>query len=762
MSLTYQEGKTVDPETLQFSRAIKDPAQAHSICKRMVQDNDDRSKKDAAIMRKYNDEQPWDRKKLKAAGQGWRNNRSTGFMSSLIKRVIPAYIKTIDSAQVLTNSILKASGPDAEKKSKAFQVETTKMLRRWHEWHDLNYMLVLDNVLFGRCAVCWTDELDWTPMIARSDEAFFPDGCPQSASITPFWMFKQNFQIHELASKLKDPEISKAVGWNLENLVKAINAAQPEDRYSATQGMERKFEDVVRETTLGASYREGVKVVEAMHLFVQEANAKVTHYILGEKSGDELMTRYDRFASMEECLSLFTVDVGNGKLYGSKGLGRVIYNTHVAVEQARNLIADNLYLSGLLLLKASQKGKDAAAITVTHPFCVLGDNYEVIDHQFKVDADAFFQLDQHMTQLAELQVGAFIPQLQPNVPASTVNYVASVEMDIKEGVLARFWGQYMLMISQIQRRIYSSDNIAAAYKLYQTQTAGILTKVTAAMWNLMRQIGRSLVGLEPAQDDKLIRNKDAVEVCVNLMKQGLEPEEIFELGQSNPAMVLEESPQQTAVATDAVATRYAGNPQVRQNDLIKRDIASKLGHGVADQLVIPAEDNTVTVEATRMQLLENLELLQGDQVPVSPRDNHAVHMGVLEQKAGQLLQGMTPESVTKESLAIAGVLMQHFDMHLQEASKNAKPGELAAAQQFSATIKQMLGQASQLLGGQPQAALQGPAGAVPASAVMNAQAGVASMGGQMETASRPPPRPQAAPNNALSRGPVQMTPKVSP
>ena len=46
--------------------------------------------------------------------------------------------------------------------------------------------------------------------------------------------------------------------------------------------------------------------------------------------------------------------------------------------------------------------------------------------------------------------------------AAEINYVASIEQSLREGVLARFWGQFQIMISTMQRRICSADNIRRA------------------------------------------------------------------------------------------------------------------------------------------------------------------------------------------------------------------------------------------------------------------------------------------------------------
>lgn len=749
----YGGQSLVDKETLQFRRSVTDAAQAYSICRRLIKDNEDRADKMAAIMNKYNDSQPWSQSKLIAAGQGWRHNRSTGFMSSMVRRIVPSYKQVIDSARVLTSSNFSDSSPANDQKVEWFRVETTKTIRRWYDWHNFNSQLCLENVLFGYAGVNWSDEYEWRPAFMRQDESIFPEGSPQNAKDIPLWMRRKNFLVHELANLLIEPEISESVGWNIKNVVNALNESKPQNRQKYSEGDQRMFADTVRESTLGYSYSEGVKVVEAYFLYVQEATGLVSMFIVNARDGSELMKHYDRFESMDEVLAVLAVEIGNGKLHGSKGAGRILYNTHVGIEQARNFIADGLYLAGLILMKGTTKGKTQAAITVQHPICVVGENYEVLPQKFEVDTEAFFALDRHLSQLAEIQVGAFMPgqlldQSGKKRTASEINYVASVEMQIKEGVLSRFWSQYQQIIYQMQKRMYSTENLKAALEIYKDMTQGTIRKVTKKMINFLVAIGQSIVGLEPIDESRYL-NKEAVDTCVKLLKKGMTVAEIFELGQCPPNEVTQDMSQTVAQMIDQVVARYAGNKSIRQQELMKRDIASKLGNAIAEQLIIPEEDNTIAEEATRMQILEDNAMIGGEEVPISPRDIDEIHMAVIQAKAAELMKTMTSDALNEESLKIATNLMKHFDEHLKSAmSKGAKKEQMQEQIAFSMQTHAVLDKILQATGGKPLAPPQIPEGMTPLHSNLNQRAGL-------------PPAVHQSPAHGLSRGPINVNPNIS-
>ncbi len=761
---TYYAGQVVNPQTLEFERSIKDEKQAHAVCKKLLNDNRARLAKDAAIMRKYNDEQPWDATKLRAAGQSWRNNRATGFMSSLVRRGTHPYIQTIDDAKTLTSSTLKAKDEKARKKSENFQLETTKLIRQWKNWHTFKSTLVLEDVLFGHAANVYTDEYDWHPRFARNDDVIFPDGCSQNADEVPIFMLRQRFQIHELAQKVMKKDAATAAGWRINNVVTAINNAKPDAGQKGTVDDQRRYQDTIRESTLGYSYQNGVKIIKVYHLFAKEASGKVSHWIVDEDSGNLLFLRWDRFESMEQILSLFTIEVGNGKFYGTKGAGRMLYNTHVAIEQARNLTADNLYLKGLLILKATGSGKKQAAITVTHPVCVIGDNYEAVDAKFDPNVDAFFELDRHMVSIAEQMLGLFMPAQQLDASgekrtASEINYVASIEQQIRAGVLSRFWGQFLLLVWQMQKRIYSAANIQKAYKIFKSRRESKVVMIAKSIYEFMTMIGKKIMGSVPEPDITGI-NPEAVQACINLLEMGLEPEEIYELAQCSPTEFTADPVSANPTGVDALVARYKGDPKVRQDPLMKMDIASKMGYQIADDLVIPEEDQSVVAIATRQQLMEFATMLTGDPIPVAGSDNHLVHMQTMVTKATGLIETLTPNAITKQSLDAIKNIVAHFDEHLQGALQAGVKDEIKPYQEFSTKAHAIMDAIMPGLNG-GQNTLNLPAGATPASAAMNGDAGIPTED-PMATSSVPVEPLPPAEGMPLSKGPTNLTPKVSP
>lgn len=698
----------VDPETLQLRRAILSPEQGFSIYNRLRIDNQERNRKAAAIQRKANDEQPFNQAQLNAAKQSWRRNASTGFLSGMVKRISPSYKQLIDTSRFLTHSHLKGDDEESTQKSETFQIAITKFCRKWNGWQNFWNNITNEDILFGYTAGCWTDEINWQPTFCRQDEALFPEACPMIASKVPLWAKIQNFLVHEMVAYLADPEASAAAGWNLDNLITSINNAKPDNRRTGLSEDARKYEDIYRETSMGTSYTEGVKVIETAHLFIQESWGPVSHYIFDRRSGNLLFLKYDRYENMEQCLRLMTVEVGNGKLHGSKGVGRVLYNTAISVEQARNRIVDSLYLASTLILEETDDAKPQQALTVVHPVAVVGKGYKVSSQEFKVNWEAFQALDQHMTNIAQQQVGAFLPgqsldnSKSSEKTASEINYIASIEQVIREGALSHFWYQALNIISEMQRRICSVANIKRAYDLWKVEETVPVVRVEKHMIAYYETFGNEF---PPDTQIQVFDTNDPEDQCVQmiigLLEEGLSPEEIYELANCPANQIIDDDAQSNAQAIQTVVSMYAGNPSINQVELRKMHISKILGYAAYEKLNIADEDNTIRQEATRQQLLELQAMFSGDQIPVSPRDNDQVHMDTIMGKAGAVLQGQIPP--TPDAFKAVQTVATHFQTHLQQAigkNKNKQQG-LEKYVEFGKFVQAALTKFEQTVLGQP-------------------------------------------------------------
>jgi hypothetical protein len=677
----------VVPSTITFQ-------QAYQTYKNFVSDNRERNSKNAAIARKLNGEQPWNPRKLKASGQSWRSNRPTGFMSSLMKRLMPPYKQIVDQLPLLTYSHFPEKSIGSEAQQDVFRKGITDCIRNWSGWSDFITQLIDEDIGYGYAAVGREDEFSWKPKLHRSDEAMFYVGCPQQAEKVKIWGLKQDYFVDEITEILRDFEVAASAGWRVDNLVKKLNTAGKQFDDRANEANSRVYEDLIRENNLASSFTSSIRVVKAGHIFALNPAGGIDHYIFDRDDGTALFFRRSRYDKMTECLTLFSAEIGDRTLHGSRGAGRALYNTHVSIEQARNLVQDALHLSGLLLMKRTTKvGSgvlESPGLTVVHPFAVVGDGFEVLEKvKFNIDAEAFFNLDKHATTLAEIQVGAFMPgQVQQSGQARTaseVNYVASIDAQIRAGVLARFADQMFELIDEIQKRICNSETVEYANTVAeQIKNIGKVPIYDLSLFNKMTELGidKDFVYIDLPE----YIESDAFDCVLKMINEGLSPSQIIILANSKSRSNVDDAIASQSGLIDTVMARYAVDPIIDTVELKRRDIASKLGADAANRLMNVDLSPMSQVKQQRQQILELSSIMNGQEVPVDISDDDMIHLKTIMDRMAPMLQGgQIPYELSKGFMNGA---FAHAQQHIQSATqKGVKPGDL---KQFQTMIDEAM------------------------------------------------------------------------
>lgn len=757
------ENSVVDPQTLKFRRTFKNSKEAYDWHRSMVQDNKGRLDKQKKIAKMANDTPPTTNASQKNTAEGWQPNLCTGFYSAIKRRVKPGYKKTIDDAQYLTSSKLSTATPEDIQKNQIFRQSTTEFIRSWSGFGNFCDRIIDEMLDYGYSAEISTDPYDWKPIMARQDEVFFPSGCGQISEEIPGFSYLQKYQIHELADRLKNPEISKMAGWNVKNLVKALNKAKPDNRQeTGSEDQTRAIEDLNRESAYGLTSSSGVKVVKTVHVFAVEPNGKVSHWLVLDQSGNDqlLFEQLDQFKDIFDCLNTISLEVGNGKLHGSKGIGRLLFNITQQAERIRNQTLTASFLAGQLIVQ--KKGKSQISnspITIRSPFTFLDENLELLENKLSVNPEAFAYVDQFMVSLAEGIIGAFLGTISNNQDkeqkASKINYVASINQVVSADAYRRFWEHFMRTIQKIQKKVYSNDNINTAWELYQAeQKTGkeVLTKEEASE---LVEIGEDLAGT-PVVDSEEISNFEAIVQCLKLMRKGLKKTEIRKLRNASTISVSDDAIDGKGEGIAQVQALYAGNPIVDQNALAKMNIASIIGNDLAEKLVIPGGMDTTTVVAQRDQLIELVALMAGEPIQAAEIDIHPVHMDVIMAKTKEfteMVKGKLPEEIQ----AIVVNVMDHFASHLEFFKKTGAEAEEVGRYEQWLQITQQLSQ--------EQANPAPSNGTAPASQPMPTgglesprEPGETDAVNQQQSVSPQPIPPQDS--MPLSRGQINLNPKV--
>lgn len=613
----------------------------------LIENNTQRNVQNARITAKLNSERPWDPAELKQAGLAWKSNFTTRPLNTLVTKVTSRFPRSISSARYLTSANLAPTVENSDSKTNFYRLEHAKFLRGLPDWVEFVDAIANEDVVFGWTVGAALDEDDILPRPFRQDQVYVPVGTRQTPSGFTAVVFRVDKTPHEAFRLLEDAKVSaeqnKDQRWHLERLAEAINGAIPENQRAKIQAGEsaRTLTDLSRQLSSIGTYA-GTKKVLMYHVVAVELTGKVSHYILDQQRR-LLFEHLDRWESMEEVVSPFAFERGDGTLHGSKGLGRTAYAFAAVLDRARNDAVDRLQLSGKMIVKCPDNNRERFKMSVVGNVIQL--NQEATIEKVNIDSnvESAMALDQMLKGLLDEMSGSVSPRTfegRDRVTNAEVNLLSSREGEQVDNTMSRFLTQFGAAVTQINKRILRSE---------KPEARAFLAKLA----------------------------------------ERLTPEEISDLMTQPAVRVVEDLTERERQNTIIAATELQGNPLVDQHLLLTEKLSAQVSPDFAKRVMLPVNDPTVQQEQTRMQRLENVALAQGIPVPVSPRDNHVTHLSEMLQTMSAVMQ-VLQQDPAQASTAMASI--QHVAEHAAAAaaSKQQLPPEIEQLVKLSAQLEQEL------------------------------------------------------------------------
>jgi len=621
-------------------RSIRDIGMARDVVNTIISASRKRAIVNSRILAKYNAERPYDAHQLKSEGLGWRSNFTTKPLPSLIEKVAPRFVAVVDGLKYFTNASLGNQWEGSQEKTEKFRSAITKTIRARKGWRTLLEDIAFDDALFGHTIVAWLDEFSWFPKHFKQDESFVADGTKADPRWAQVVVLKEVFLPHELFAQISPGiEAAKDAGWDLTETRNAINQASPaqlRDRLNVGGTLETWYQNALRELTIGASYMAGNNVIVVYTLLAREVNGKVSHYRMAGTEMANIFSREDRFPSMEDCLSFYSFQKGNGTLHGSKGIGRDIYELAGMIDRTRNEVVDRLIMSGKTLVQGDIRRIHTFKMSVVGSTVIVPTGWNVLEQKMDGNVDGFLKLDAYFKQLANELIGSTSTP-QPGLGGEDMrspaawNLLAQREEESRDVRITRFLAQFTDTIQTMQRRLCDPDT---------------------------------------SEDDAKEMQKELLAIMGR--------EELDELA-GNPVAgtVTDLTPLQRQLVV-SISQEKRGNPLYNQRQLEVEDLSARMDSDFALRVLLPDNDPTEQAEQNRQQQMELVLLTQGQPVPVSPRDNHLIHLGVMmpaaEQTAAQIMQGQAPAALLETMVAH---INEHYTQAKQQGVKQEALAEIA-------------------------------------------------------------------------------------
>lgn len=641
-------------------RSIKDAQMGAEVVKTIIAAGKNRAIVNSRILAKINAERPYDQSRLENDGLGWRQNFTTRPLASLTEKTYPRFVEVVNGLKYLTDSKLSDKFQNATEKTEKFRDVITKTIRNKRGWSNIIENIAFDDSLFGSTVLSWLDEYNFMPKQFRSDEFFLPDGTKQYVSCMQVAVLKELFLPHELFELIKDSDAAKTMGWDLEKTRKQIDKASPgqvRDRLVAGGTLETWYQNAVRELTVGTSYMAGASVIAVYSLLAREVDGKISHYRFAGNEMELIFERDDRFESAEDCLAFFSFEKGNNTMAGSKGIGRQLYELAGMIDRTRNEVVDRAIMSGKTLIQGDIKRIHTFKMSVIGMMAIVPRGWDFVEQKFDGNIEPFLKLDAYFSSLADQLVGAVsAPKVEGEAFRSPAawNLLAMREEENRDSRIARFLEQFTHLVSTMQKRICDPDTIDSDAKEAQRQLLESMTK--EEMKELAKQpVASTVRDLTPTQRQLIVQ----------------------------------------------IATEKRGNPLYNQKQLEIEDLSNRISSDFAKRVLLPTNDPTEQAEQQRLQQIELGVLMQGQPIPVSPRDNHLVHLNMLlpvaEKTAEAIMQGQADTSILEQLIAH---ITEHYNLAIQTGTKQEDLKQVSdlvkKGTQELAKLKQLDAQAQEL------------------------------------------------------------------
>jgi hypothetical protein len=410
----------------------------------------------------------------------------------------------------------------------------------------------------------------------------------------------------------------------------SINSASPaqfRDLINIGGTIETWYQNAIRELTVGVSYMAGASVVTVYTLLVREVTGKVSHYRMAGPELLDIFTKLDRFDSMGDCLSFFAFQKGNSTMHGSKGIGRDLYELAGMIDRTRNEVVDRAILSGKTLVQGDVKRLHTFKMSVIGSTIILPDNWKVLEQKIDGNIEPFLKLDAYLSLLSDQLIGNTSPRQfgGERTTKAEVDLFAAREEETKDVRIVRFLQQFVGAVRSMQRRICDPETVDDMAKAAQAELLEHMSK-----------------------------------------------EEMAELANSPPASTVRDLTPAERQMIAAFSTEKKGNPLYNQRALEVEDGVARVGADFVDRVLLPSNDPTEQAEQSRQQQLELVLITQGQPVPVSPRDNHEIHLSILmplaEQQAGAMMEGQSHTGIFESMVA-------HINEHANRWEAQGAPKE---------------------------------------------------------------------------------------
>lgn len=584
-----------------------------------------------------NGEAPYDADELKSKGLSHVVNANFGEANAIMEAALAPYIELQNGVPRIANVIMESyEGEDMSEDAEIISEEFDWMLKEWSD-HAYNMQLLSREFVGDGVGIAmWPDErtIFWEPCglkdfkVARDTKV--------SDKAIELAIVGRTMSVSELYRYIKDPNVAKAVGWNVEAVKQAIwNASTRREKWKNYVAHWEEFQRELKENDLyagEASYHRA----RLIYSYNREFDGRFTQLIACKDAKDFLYERFSTYGNVNQCFVIFTYGVGQGTFHTIRGLKQKIYNQVQVSNRILCQSAQAAITSGLIQLQGDAEAIQDFQYIEVGPYSFIPSGLTPIQLTPPTVATQGLPVYNLMSQVLQNNTGSYRSrQTTPEGQARSATEVmqqARQESTLNAAALELFYTPYNKLLTEQYRRAVSP----------------LITS---------KDLGGNLA-LE-------FRRRCARRgVSVERMRQALKVNAMRAMGDGSPVM--------TQMASKQLMDLYSLMDEKGKENTLRAVIAGIPGVGYQKVDLFVSEKGPRKTIDFDIANLENGNLQQGIQQLVHDSQNHAVHIEAHIPVIAQVIEAHKQQQMADEqAMQILRPFIDHTTQHLVLFSSNS-------------------------------------------------------------------------------------------
>jgi hypothetical protein len=651
---------------------VKDSKSLHEIYKKLKDADDKSSRNRAEIQAMFDGVPPYSDADLVASGQAYRCNVNFDEAAAILESAMAGYVDLIHSVEHLLT--LKTEYGDSKQRLETSQIlaeELTRAIRSWPQFH-FNYLLLAQYfIAHGIGIVYWEDDIDWRWKVSMFGDFLIPRktlACEDEIEVA---VCVRSYQAHQLYKFIEDPEVAADMGWNVEQVRKALMKATQGQLGTFTEWETLQTEFKNNDLFTGTA---GASEIKVLHAWVKEFDGTISYYMTLENNEAEefLCVKRNLYNHINSAFVFFPFGIGtNGYYHSIRGLGYKIFPQIQLSNRLRCQMADGAMLSSTLLLQPqNEQALEELNFTYYGPYSVLApDQINVVERAMPDVSKTAMPFLQDLTAQMQYKTGAY-----ENALAATNNSKEKTKFET-QAILA---GQSKLSL--------------AALNLFYEPWGRVLKEV----------VRRFVCG---CYVDGEAGSREILEFKARCAMRGVSPEAIaaIDIDSVRPVRAIGSGSEAARLlATDELTQLMPGFDEYGRKAAIRDRVAARFGYDLADRYTPSPDAEARPVIDVKMAMLENQDLRGGAEIEILPNENHLEHAKVHLSALADLAEGVDAGEIPVEQVIDGLVsLFGHATQHVEQVSMDTTiPEEGAmlrqALQQFGEIVNNGVKQVQRL------------------------------------------------------------------